>query len=138
MPSQKQIKDDITEIYTNLNTTIDRYNFINNIEQHIIDMKKQYINSISYETKNTTLNKIIKIISEQSGCMYTILHVAAVVSDEDILIRKIISELELDSLDEIEIVMAIEEEFNIEIPDYEIENFKTIRDLINFINSGSF
>ncbi|SOK58964.1 Acyl carrier protein [Yersinia phage fHe-Yen9-03] len=138
MPSQKQIKDDITEIYTNLNTTIDRYNFINNIEQHIIDMKNQYINSISYETKNTTLNKIIKIISEQSGCMYTILHVAAVVPDEDILIQKIISELELDSLDEIEIVMAIEEEFNIEIPDYEIENFKTIRDLINFINSGSF
>ena len=39
-----------------------------------------------------------------------------------------------DSLDTVEVVMALEEEFGIEIPDEEGEKFKTVRDVIEYIN----
>ncbi|CAL4321591.1 Acyl carrier protein [Buchnera aphidicola (Pterocallis alni)] len=43
-------------------------------------------------------------------------------------------ELNLDSLDIIEIYMAIEEEFQLEIPEEISENFKNIEDIANYIN----
>ena len=39
-----------------------------------------------------------------------------------------------DSLDIVELVMAMEEEFEVEIPDEEAEHIKTVQDAINFIN----
>ncbi|CEI58590.1 Acyl carrier protein [Candidatus Portiera aleyrodidarum] len=44
-----------------------------------------------------------------------------------------IEELGADSLDIIELVMALEEEFNIEITDEESKNIKNIKDIINYI-----
>ena len=44
-----------------------------------------------------------------------------------------IKDLGLDSLDTVEVVMAIEEEFGIEFPDKEFENIHTPKDAINFI-----
>jgi len=46
-----------------------------------------------------------------------------------------INDLGLDSLDTVEVVMAIEEEFDIEIPDKEFESIFTPADAINFIKS---
>jgi acyl carrier protein len=43
-------------------------------------------------------------------------------------------DLGLDSLDGIEVVMAIEKEFTINIPDTTVQNFKKIEDLINYVN----
>jgi len=40
-----------------------------------------------------------------------------------------------DSLDTIELVMAIEEEFGLEIPDSELEGIKTVQDAINYVAS---
>ncbi|CAL4321673.1 acyl carrier protein [Buchnera aphidicola] len=45
----------------------------------------------------------------------------------------LIHDLKIDSLDIIEMIMAIEEKFNIEIPDEEIENFQTIQSIIEYI-----
>ena len=42
-------------------------------------------------------------------------------------------DLEADSLDAVEIVMAIEEEFDIEIPDVEAEAFAEVADLVKYI-----
>ena len=42
-------------------------------------------------------------------------------------------DLEADSLDAVEIVMAIEEEFDIEIPDEEAEAFAEVADLVKYI-----
>ena len=39
------------------------------------------------------------------------------------------------SLDIVELVMAMEEEFEVEIPDEEAENIKTVGDAINYINT---
>ncbi|MGQ0506473.1 MAG: acyl carrier protein, partial [Myxococcaceae bacterium] len=40
-----------------------------------------------------------------------------------------------DSLDIVELVMAMEEEFEVEIPDEEAENIKSVGDAINYINT---
>ena len=45
-----------------------------------------------------------------------------------------IDDLGADSLDIVELVMAMEEEFEIEIPDEEAENIKTVGDAIKYIN----
>lgn len=42
-------------------------------------------------------------------------------------------DLSLDSLDAVEVVMAIEDEFTIEIPDSEADKILTVADAINFI-----
>ena len=45
-----------------------------------------------------------------------------------------IEDLGADSLDIVELVMAMEEEFEVEIPDEEAEHIKTVKDAVNFIN----
>uniref|UniRef100_A0A7S0ZE19 Acyl carrier protein n=1 Tax=Timspurckia oligopyrenoides TaxID=708627 RepID=A0A7S0ZE19_9RHOD len=45
----------------------------------------------------------------------------------------IYKDLGLDSLDAVELCMAVEMEFNIEIPDYEADRVETVTDLIDFI-----
>lgn len=42
-------------------------------------------------------------------------------------------DLDLDSLDSVEVVMAIEEEFNIEIPDSEADKIMSVADAINYV-----
>ncbi len=44
-------------------------------------------------------------------------------------------DLDADSLDAVEVIMALEEEFDIEIPDENAENFKTIGDIVNYIEN---
>ena len=48
---------------------------------------------------------------------------------------KFIDDLGADSLDTVELVMAFEEKFGIEIPDDAAETILTVNDAINFINS---
>ena len=50
---------------------------------------------------------------------------------------KIAEDLNADSLDVVEMLMAIEDEFNIEIPDEEIENFKTVNDVVEYIQNNA-
>lgn len=47
----------------------------------------------------------------------------------------LMTDLEADSLDAVEIMMALEDEFDIEIPDEEAENFKNIGDICAYIES---
>ena len=46
---------------------------------------------------------------------------------------KLKEDLELDSLDKVELIMSAEEEFRIEIPDEDVMNFKTVNDIVNYI-----
>ncbi|KAJ9075556.1 mitochondrial acyl carrier protein [Entomophthora muscae] len=45
-----------------------------------------------------------------------------------------VKDLSLDSLDTVEIIMAIEEEFQIEIPDHDADEIKTVKDIIEYIS----
>ncbi len=46
-----------------------------------------------------------------------------------------IDDLGADSLDIVELVMAMEEEFEVEIPDEEAENIKTVQDAVTYITT---
>ncbi|HHY91089.1 MAG TPA: acyl carrier protein [Clostridiales bacterium] len=68
--------------------------------------------------------KIKGIIIEQLGL------------DEDTEITmetSLMNDLEADSLDAVEIIMAIEDEFDIEIPDEDAEEFKNLGDIVHYV-----
>ena len=70
-----------------------------------------------------TSSRITKIIKEQLGVEESEVKPEA----------RFIDDLGADSLDTVEILMAIEEEFGIEIPDEDAENAKTVGDVIDYI-----
>jgi len=47
----------------------------------------------------------------------------------------LMTDLEADSLDAVEIIMAIEEDFGIEIPDADAEKFRTVRDMVEYVEA---
>jgi acyl carrier protein len=56
--------------------------------------------------------------------------------DEDTTIKmetSLIGDLEADSLDAVEVIMAIEDEFDIEIPDEDAEDFKNIGNIVKYV-----
>ena len=48
---------------------------------------------------------------------------------------KFVEDLGADSLDVVELVMALEEKFDIEIPDDEAEKIQTVQDVVNYIEN---
>lgn len=46
------------------------------------------------------------------------------------------TDLGADSLDAIDIVMSLEDQYGIEVPDSVIENMKTVEDIVNFIENS--
>ena len=44
-----------------------------------------------------------------------------------------IDDLNADSLDIVELIMALEDELEMEIPDEDVENFKTVGDVVNYV-----
>lgn len=57
--------------------------------------------------------------------------------DEITMTTSLVDDLEADSLDAVEIVMALEDEYDIEIPDEEAENFKNIGDICKYIEENN-
>ena len=55
------------------------------------------------------------------------------VNIKDITDNTTFSDINADSLDVVDIIMALESEFNLQIPDEEVDNFNTIGDLASFI-----
>ncbi|ADY56601.1 Acyl carrier protein [Syntrophobotulus glycolicus DSM 8271] len=58
------------------------------------------------------------------------------VDDEEIALETTFQSLNADSLDIVELVMALEEEFDIDIADEEVENIQSVGDIINYINAN--
>jgi acyl carrier protein len=56
-------------------------------------------------------------------------------SEEITLETSIMGDLDADSLDAVEVMMGIEDEFDIEIPDEDAEKFKNIGDIVNYVQS---
>ena len=71
--------------------------------------------------------RIKKIIIEQLGS-----------EDADIMMgSSFIEDLGADSLDIVELIMALEEEFDIEIPDSEAERITTVGDAVEYIKNNT-
>lgn len=47
----------------------------------------------------------------------------------------LMQDLNADSLDAVEIIMAIEEGFEMEIPDEDAEKFRTVRDMVEYVET---
>ena len=58
-----------------------------------------------------------------------------VIGEEEIKEITTFADLGIDSLEIFEIIMALEDEFNIEIPNEDVENIKSIDDIIKYIKS---
>ena len=49
----------------------------------------------------------------------------------------IVDDLGADSLDLVDLVMSLEEEFDVEIPDEQVENIKTVGDIVKYIEDNA-
>ena len=56
--------------------------------------------------------------------------------DELQLETNLMKDLEADSLDAVEIIMGIEDEYDIEIPDEDAERFQTIGDIVSYVEKA--
>ena len=74
----------------------------------------------------STFDRVKKIVVDQLG-----------VNEADVTIDStFIDDLGADSLDVVDLVMSLEDEFDIEIPDEEIENIKTVGDVVKYIEDN--
>ena len=80
------------------------------------------------QTKMSSIEeRVKKIVAEQLG-----------VKEEDIQnSASFVEDLGADSLDTVELVMALEEEFGTEIADQEAENIRTVGDAVDYIDGHS-
>ncbi|MCK4951897.1 MAG: acyl carrier protein [Gammaproteobacteria bacterium] len=74
---------------------------------------------------STIDERVKKIIIEQLG----------VNDDQVVNDASFVDDLGADSLDTVELVMALEEEFECEIPDEESANITTVQEAINYVNA---
>jgi len=75
---------------------------------------------------STIEERVKKIVAEQLGVK------------EDIAIdASFVDDLGADSLDTVELVMALEEEFECEIPDDEAEKITTVQEAINYVEKNA-
>ena len=70
-------------------------------------------------------DRVRAIIAEQLG-----VEVAELVPEASLL-----DDLGADSLDVVELTMALEEEFTIQVPDEDLENIRTVKDTVNYVQT---
>ena len=76
---------------------------------------------------SNTEDRVKKIVAEQLG-----------VKEEEVQAgASFVDDLGADSLDTVELVMALEEEFETEIPDEEAEKITTVKEAIEYIENNS-
>ena len=77
--------------------------------------------------ENEIFDRVKKIVVDRLG-----------VTDDTVTLDAAFTEdLGADSLDTVELVMAFEEEFNVEIPDEDAEKIATVRDAVDYIKKAS-
>jgi len=70
--------------------------------------------------------KVIEIICEQLD-----------VAKEDVVLdASFVDDLGADSLDQVELIMAMEEEFDVSIPDEDAEKIATVKNAIDYVNKA--
>ena len=77
-------------------------------------------------TNQEILNRMAEILVDQLG----------IDEDEVTMDANFIEDLNADSLDIVELVMNLEQEFDLMIPDEEAENIRTVGDAVTFIQEN--
>ena len=70
--------------------------------------------------------KVKKLISEQLDVEGDVIKETSSITDD----------LGADSLDVVDLVMSIEDEFDVEIPEDQVENIKTVGDIVKYIEDN--
>lgn len=77
-------------------------------------------------TENSIQPRVIEIIAEQLS-----------LSKADVRLNsRFVDDLGADSLDIVELIMEMEEEFDTEIPDDKIESMKVVKDIVDYISNN--
>ena len=74
-----------------------------------------------------TFERIRELVAEQLD-----IDEDKITMDSDIL-----EDFEADSLDVVDMVMTLEDEFGVEVPDEQIENFHTVGDVVRYVEENS-
>lgn len=72
---------------------------------------------------DTVFERVRKVVCEKHS----------VTADEVQMETRFEEDLNADSLDIVDLIMALEEEFSIEIPDDDVTNIKTVGDVVNYV-----
>ena len=71
-------------------------------------------------------NKVKEIIADNLGC-----------DEEEIKLETVLTtDLNADSLDIVELSMAVEDEFDVKIKDEDFANIKTVKDIVDYIENN--
>lgn len=76
---------------------------------------------------STVFERLQGLVAEQLG----------VEPDQVVREAEFVQDLNADSLDMVELVMSLEEEFGIEISDEEVENIRTVGDAVDYIDENT-
>jgi acyl carrier protein len=109
-----------------------RYKILAIPEQPVNQSPTQIVHTLVHQQTNFMSEKSIEekvkdIIVDQLG-----VNAEQVVPD-----AKFIEDLGADSLDTVELVMAFEEEFSIEVPDEEAEKLQCVKDVVTYVEEHS-
>jgi acyl carrier protein len=91
------------------------------------DIKETVIKLIERKVLSMVFDQIKEMLAEQLD-----LDESKITMDSDI-----VEDLEADSLDVVDLVMSMEDEFGVEVPDEVIENFKTVGDVVRYIEENT-
>lgn len=144
MPNLSIVRHELTRQYFNSKNTIERFKILNEVEEMIkelrqttIDNMEQFEQQIAEEAvvilsdkQKEALERIQSIVADVTGTRYEVVYKFVI---PEAKISSLYQELVFDSLDLVELVMALEDEFSVEISDEMAEDFQTVQEIINFV-----
>ena len=89
------------------------------------------IQTVFKEESKMDFEKVKEIIVDSLSCDESQVTMEANLKDTSLT-----EDLEADSLDAVELIMQIEEEFEVEIPDEVASNMKTVKDIVDYIEAN--
>jgi acyl carrier protein len=81
-----------------------------------------------------------KLVTDQeilAGLAEIIDEIAGVPADEVTPDKNFVDDLDIDSLSMVEIAVAAQDKFGVEIPDEQLKDLKTVQDVVNFVSKNS-
>lgn len=103
-------------------------------------MKVESVGALQYNTARSVIEKIRGIdqmSSIEERVKKIVIEQLGVKEEEVTKDASFVDDLGADSLDTVELVMALEEEFETEIPDEDAEKITTVAEAVNYINANS-
>lgn len=133
MPNLYQVLRELESVYLNETNSTERYMILQQVEEKIKELRQKTVDTMvnrEYKSEDHNMNKLRKIFAEQSGSHIDVINEYV---KPEATITFLVEELQMDSLDMIEIIMAVEEEFDVEIDDWVAEGFRTVNDILRAV-----